>query len=139
MYPNSAKAEEARTRIRELRQSLARAEFLAGYFYQRTRQACRAAIARYEGILKEYPDYERLDEVLFRLAECLQPVRPRRRRPCRTSARLLEEYPKSEHVGGRRRSSSCATAAAASARPVPRPAGPVSDPPIAGGKSIAAA
>jgi len=96
-YPNSGKAEEARARIKETRQSLARAEFLAGYFYQRTRQACRAAITRYEGILNDYPDYERLDDVLYRLSECL----------CTTGrgpeappllARLATEFPTSAHV-----------------------------------------
>ena len=78
LYPSSPQVEKARARIRECRQSLARAEFLAGYFYQRARQACRAAIARYEGILADYPDYERLDEVLFRLAECLDAAGRRR-------------------------------------------------------------
>jgi outer membrane protein assembly factor BamD (BamD/ComL family) len=81
----------------ELRQNLARAEFMAGYFYQRTRQACRAAIARYEGILSEYPDYKRLDDVLLRLAECLDlSGRPTEAQP--HLARLLAEYPDSEHA-----------------------------------------
>ena len=71
-YPSSSYAEKARAQITEARQNLARAEFLAGYFYQRTRELCRASIARYEVVLKDYPDYRALDEVLFRLAECLQ-------------------------------------------------------------------
>jgi outer membrane protein assembly factor BamD len=97
LYPNSSKAEETRARIRETRQSLARAEFLAGYFYQRTRQACRAAITRYEGILNDYPDYERLDDVLFRMSECLcQSGRGGEAQPL--LARIQSEYPKSEHA-----------------------------------------
>jgi outer membrane protein assembly factor BamD len=71
IYPSSAYVEPARSRIRECRQSLAQSEFMAGYFYQRTRQAWRAAILRYEVILADYPDYDRTEEVLFRLAECL--------------------------------------------------------------------
>jgi outer membrane protein assembly factor BamD len=98
LYPNSAHAEKTRERIMELRQSLARSEFLAGYFYQRSRQAYRAAIARYEGILSEYPDYQRLDDVLLRLAECLdQTGRSAEAQP--HLARLLSEYPNSEHAG----------------------------------------
>jgi outer membrane protein assembly factor BamD len=97
LYPSSSKAEEARARISEARQSLARAEYLAGYFYQRTRQACRAAITRYEGILNEYPDYERLDEVLYRLSECLC-VAGRGTEAQPLLARLQSEFPTSEHA-----------------------------------------
>ncbi len=97
LYPNSEKAEEARARIRETRQSLARAEYLAGFFYQRTRQACRAAITRYEGILNDYPDYEHLDEVLYRLSECLCTAgRGAEAQPL--LARLASEFPTSEHL-----------------------------------------
>jgi outer membrane protein assembly factor BamD len=97
VYANSEYAERARERIMELRQVLARAEFNAGYFYQRTRQAYRAAINRYEGILSEYPDYKHLDDVLLRLAECLN-VTGRAAEAQPHLARLLSEYPQSEHV-----------------------------------------
>lgn len=97
LYPNSTKVEETRTRIKEARQSLARAEYLAGFFYQRTRQACRAAISRYEGILNDYPDYEHLDDVLFRLSECLcNAGRGAEAQPL--LARLQAEFPQSEHI-----------------------------------------
>ena len=97
LYPQSTFAEQARARITEARQSLARAEFLAGYFYQRTRELCRASIARYELVLKEYPDYRSLDEVLFRLAECLQ-ASGRGAEALPHLGRLVEEYPKSAWV-----------------------------------------
>jgi outer membrane protein assembly factor BamD len=70
-YPSSPFVEEARGRITACRQTLARSEFLAGYFYQRTRHAYRSAISRYEGILNDYPDYDYVDEVLYRLSQCL--------------------------------------------------------------------
>ncbi|MFI5184302.1 MAG: outer membrane protein assembly factor BamD, partial [Vicinamibacteria bacterium] len=70
-YPSSPYIEQARGRISTCRQSLARAEFLAGYFYQKTRRAYRAAISRYDGILNDYPDYDSVDEVLYRLSQCL--------------------------------------------------------------------
>jgi outer membrane protein assembly factor BamD len=93
-YPQTQHGEEARGRIAELRNSLARAEFLAGYFYQRTREACRSAIPRYEGILKEYPDYKDVDEVLFRLGECLGEA-GRTAEALPHLGRLVEEFPQS--------------------------------------------
>jgi outer membrane protein assembly factor BamD len=71
VYPQSSLVERARQRIHECRQSLARGNYLVGFFYQRARHAWRSAIGRYEVILKDYPDYEETDEVLFRIAQCL--------------------------------------------------------------------
>jgi outer membrane protein assembly factor BamD len=94
VYTQSSWVEPARERIRECRQALARSHFGVGYFYQRTRQAWRSAIGRYETILTEYPDFERLDEVLFRLSECLGNAgRYAEARP--HLARLRAEFPES--------------------------------------------
>ncbi len=94
LYPASAHSEKARERLRECRESLARNEFLVGYFYQRTRQAYRAAISRYEGILRDFPDYSHLDEVLFRLGEAMH-LADRSLEALPHLARVGEEYPKS--------------------------------------------
>lgn len=91
LYPQSSHLEETRTRIADCRQSLARAEFLAGYFYQRSRRAYRASIARYETILAEYPDYKQFDEVLLRLGQALAAV-GRGPEALPHLGRLLEEY-----------------------------------------------
>lgn len=97
LYPNSPYIEQARRRIQVCRQLLARAEYLVGYFYQRTRNVPRAAIARYEALLRDYPDYERLDEVLYRLGRALVDAgRPAEAVPHLN--RLLEVYPGSELV-----------------------------------------
>jgi outer membrane protein assembly factor BamD len=122
LYPNSPQAEKTRERIMELRQSLARSEFLAGYFYQRTRSAFRAAIARYEGILSNYPDYEHLDDVLLRLAECLD-LSGRGAEAQPHLARLVAEYPNSEHVEEANK-----LLAALASRAVPPPAAPTPPP-----------
>ena len=95
LYSETEYVETARARIQVCRQSLARAEFLAGYFYQRTRKVYRAAIARYEGLLEEYPDYEQIDEVLFRLAQALS-AQKRLAEALPQLGRLLEEYPDSK-------------------------------------------
>jgi outer membrane protein assembly factor BamD len=97
VYPQSQWVEKTRERIHECRQMLARSHYQVGYFYQKTRHAWRAAIGRYETILSEYPDYERVDEVLFRLAQVLSfSGRYAEARP--HLARLRSEYPQSEYV-----------------------------------------
>ena len=97
VYPESSWVERTRERIRECRQMLARSHFGVGVFYQRTRQAWRSAIGRYEMIVSEYPDFERFDEVLFRLAECLGNAgRYAEARP--HLARLQTEFPQSSFV-----------------------------------------
>lgn len=121
LYPNSTYGERARERIIEARQSLARAEFLAGYFYQRTRELCRASIARYEVVLKDYPDYKALDEVLFRLGECLQ-TSGRGAEALPYLGRLLEEYPNSSWAAPARALMAAAAAAPPAPSPTPSPA-----------------
>ncbi len=123
LYPQSPYAEQSRVRITEARQNLARSEFMAGYFYQRTRELCRASIARYGVILKEYPDYKSTDEVLFRLAECLQ-TSGRGPEALPHLSRLLEEYPNSSFAAQAR----TLMAAATLAPPAPSPAPPAASP-----------
>ncbi len=94
VYPSSPYIEQARGRIKESRQTLARAEYMAGYFYQKTRQYCRAAVARYEGILKDYPDFDDLDLVLLHVAECLH-AQGRTAEALPHLGRLLEDFPES--------------------------------------------
>ncbi|MBK5255625.1 MAG: outer membrane protein assembly factor BamD [Vicinamibacteria bacterium] len=96
-YPDSPLAKSARERVKVCRGSLARSEFAVAYFYQKSRKAYRAAIPRYENILKNYPDFEQTDETLLRLGQCLTfSGRPAEAAP--VLARLLEEYPESSFV-----------------------------------------
>jgi outer membrane protein assembly factor BamD len=96
-YPQSGWIEKARERIHDCRQALARAHYQVGYFYQKTRKSWRSAIGRYQTILTDYPDYERVDEVLFRLAQCLSFAgRYAEARP--QIARLRTDFPDSAFV-----------------------------------------
>ena len=69
----------------------------SGYFYQRGRQAWRSAISRYETIINDYPDYDKLDEVLYRYAECLAAA-GRYAEALPAIGRLQKEYPSSQFV-----------------------------------------
>jgi outer membrane protein assembly factor BamD len=102
IFPDSPLVEVANARIAECRQSLARSEFVAGYFYQKTRRAYRSAILRYEALLRDYPDYERMDEVLFRLGECLA-LAGRGPEALPYLARVANEYPQSKYADDARK------------------------------------
>jgi outer membrane protein assembly factor BamD len=101
LYPSSEYIEQARERIKQSRQTLARAEYMAGYFYQKTRQYCRAAVARYEGLIKDYPDFEDLDLVLLHLAECLH-AEGRTAEALPHLNELLQEFPDSDQADNAR-------------------------------------
>jgi outer membrane protein assembly factor BamD len=127
VYPQSSYVETARARIHDCRQTLARAEFNVGAFYQRTRQAWRAAIARYEGILSDYPDFERVDEVLYRLSVCLAAAgRYAEARP--RVGQLLSEFPKSPFVEPAKKLEATFPPAGTPATTQPQPAKPAGPP-----------
>ena len=130
-YPASPRVELARERIVICRQSLARAEFLAGYFYQRTRKACRSARFRYEGLLKNYPDFEETDQVLLRLAQCLE-AGGRAAEALPHLARLLEEFPESRFLGEAQRLKQQIEAGPTSLPVAPEPAPAASSSPVPG-------
>ena len=124
LYPQSSWVEPAREKIRECRQTLARSHHMVGYFYQKTRKSWRSAIGRYETILSDYPDYEKVDEVLFRLGECLgfagryAEARPR-------LAQLQSEFPDSPFAAeAKKLEASFPPAAVPAAAPAAAPAGP---------------
>lgn len=96
-FPESTFAKTVRERVKACRGSLARSEFIVGYFYQKSRRAYRAAIPRYETILKNYPDFESTDETLLRLGQCLT-YSGRTSEAAPVLARLLDEYPESPFV-----------------------------------------
>lgn len=126
VYPQSQYVEKTRERIRECRQTLARSHFQVGYFYQKTRRSWRSAIGRYETVLSQYPDYERVDEVLFRLGQVLSfSGRYAEARP--HLARLRNEFPQSPFVAEADKLEATFPASAPAAPPAPSPA-PASPP-----------
>ena len=135
IYPESKYLEQTRARIRECRQTLARSHHMVGYFYQRGRQAWRAATARYETIINDYPDYEKLDEILFREGECLGAA-GRYGEALPYLARLEKEYPQSRFVDdvSKLRATFPPSATPAAPPSTAPPAGPGNDKARGGGK-----
>jgi outer membrane protein assembly factor BamD len=62
LYPSSSYAEEARTRIAALRDTLAEHEWLVAQFYYRNKR-WQGALWRLEYLKENYPDYTRIAEV----------------------------------------------------------------------------
>ena len=67
------------------------------WFYQKSRKAYRAAVPRYQDILKNYPDFDQTDETLLRLGQCLT-FTGRTAEAAPVLARLVDEYPESTFV-----------------------------------------
>ncbi|MGB9822195.1 outer membrane protein assembly factor BamD [Thermodesulfovibrio sp.] len=68
MYPRHPYGEILPLRIQKCRNIIAEGELLIGKFYH-TKGSYKAAIGRFEGILKNYPDFKNLDETLYLLAD----------------------------------------------------------------------
>ncbi|MEO5760862.1 MAG: outer membrane protein assembly factor BamD [Vicinamibacteria bacterium] len=96
-YPESPMSKTVRERVKSCRGSLARSEFVVAYFYQKSRKAYRAAIPRYQEILKNYPDFEQTEETLLQLGRCMT-WSGRNAEAAPVLARLIEEYPESPFV-----------------------------------------
>jgi outer membrane protein assembly factor BamD len=102
LYTASSLLGDARTKIRTCNNELARAEYLVGLFYERTRRSCYSAVTRYEYLLDKYPDYPNTDEVLLRLSRCMiETGRQAEARP--PLSRLIEAFPKSRYAAEARR------------------------------------
>lgn len=63
-YPDSPYGTESRLRLNAMRNLLAEHEYVVGHFYVK-RRAWRAAKSRMDTILAAYPDYTKLDKVLY--------------------------------------------------------------------------
>jgi outer membrane protein assembly factor BamD len=126
LHPNSPLADQARERVKRCKWSLARAEHLVGYFYQRGPKSYRAAIQRYQGILSQFPDYQETDVVLYRLSECLS-LAGRGAEALPYLARLLDTYPGSS-LAARAKRLQARLLAAPAAPPTPLAESPAPSP-----------
>ena len=70
-YPDSPLLDEAKQKLRGVQEVLADGVDKVGNFYY-GRKAYAAAIARYKEIMTKYPDYSRMSDALFYMAESLR-------------------------------------------------------------------
>lgn len=100
-YPASEYAAKVQEKITECRGKLAQYEIYVGRFYYRT-DSYKAAAARFELALVNFPDYTGHDETLLYLGKSYRELKERER--MRTAlSRLVREYPASIHLGEARK------------------------------------
>ena len=105
IYPSSEHVEESREQIRRLRGRLAEAEYIVGKYnyrrglYAKCGRVCyRAAIARIEGLLADYPDYEGKDKA-YHIMTVAALGAGEREKADRFAELLRSEYSGSKYVG----------------------------------------
>jgi outer membrane assembly lipoprotein YfiO len=96
LYPGSEYTEEAQQRIAELLATLAEHEFQVGYHNFR-RRLYQGAVARFEGLLEEYPEYSARDRALYYLG-LTQHRRGQLEQAATAFERLRDDYPDSEWI-----------------------------------------
>lgn len=70
-YPNGPLIADAKARLREVKDRLSESEYNVGFFYLRSRMSIPGAIDRFNGILKNDPEYTHRDAVYFQMAQAL--------------------------------------------------------------------
>jgi outer membrane protein assembly factor BamD len=68
MYPRHPYGEILPLRIQKCRNIIAEGELIIGKFYYK-KGSYKAAVGRFEGIVKNFPDFKNLDETLYLLAD----------------------------------------------------------------------
>lgn len=93
-YPATPEAEQAQPYLNQVRDRLAEHEYLVGNFYLRFGLP-GSAILRFETVLRQHPEYSKMDQLLYELARA-QVDAKKADDAGRTIARLREEFPQSE-------------------------------------------
>lgn len=95
-YPNSSLMPEVKSKLRETRDRLSTAELEVGRFYYRIRWY-RGCIDRLGTLIKEDPEFSRLDSAYFYLAEAYVKV-SRTSEALPLLEKLVQEFQQSEHL-----------------------------------------
>lgn len=96
LFPTSEYVEEAEREIVRLRAILAESEFAKGHFNFK-RGLHKAAIARFEYLMRRFPEYEEMDKVLYFLGRAFEETE-QMDSANETRDRLRSEYPQSEFI-----------------------------------------
>lgn len=93
-YPTSPEAEQVQEYLSQVRDHLAEHEHLVGAFYARFGLPM-SAVARFETVLSQYPEYSKTDQLLYDLASAQRRAK-QDADVDKTLARLREQYPQSD-------------------------------------------
>lgn len=96
-YPSSPMMPDVQARLREAKDRLGKADFQVGLFYYRQKWY-PGSIDRFSSLLKGDPDYSSRDEVYFYLAESYTKLKGREAQALPYYEKLVNEFPKSEHL-----------------------------------------
>jgi outer membrane protein assembly factor BamD len=96
-YPSSPLIDEAKQKLREVQELLADGIFGVGSFYLVSRKDYKAAVSRYQEVLKKYPDYSRMPETLLSLGYSLQQLGDEKDAVI-YYARIVTDHPLSERI-----------------------------------------
>ncbi|NOX21303.1 MAG: outer membrane protein assembly factor BamD [Nitrospirae bacterium] len=90
-YPRNPYREAAELRIKKCKNLIADYEYLVGLFYFK-KGSYRAAIGRFEGLIRDFPDYKRIPEVLYRTAKSYEELGDKDRAR-EFAMKLLDRFP----------------------------------------------
>ena len=93
-YPTSPEAEQVQAHLAQVRDHLAEHEHIVGSFYARFGLPM-SAVARFETVVSQHPEYSRMDELLYELNAAQRQAKQTEDAE-KTLARLREQYPDSE-------------------------------------------
>lgn len=96
LYPRNPYGSSIRLCVDKCQYMMARHEFMVGHFYYR-KKAWRGALARFEGILKNYPRFSRTPEVLY-MAACSAHALGDGQKALLYLGRLQAQYPYSSYA-----------------------------------------
>ncbi|HEX9080012.1 MAG TPA: outer membrane protein assembly factor BamD [Desulfuromonadaceae bacterium] len=95
-YPHGENAKDAAEKIRDCRDKQVQYEIYVGTFYRKD-DKYPAAIARFEGALKTFPDSTRRDEILYNLGRTYREAK-QKAKANEVFERLIREFPASPYV-----------------------------------------
>jgi len=72
-FPRNPYRTEAEIRIRQCRYYISEYEFIVGKFYYK-KGSCKAAIGRFSGLIRNFPESKRVPEALYLIGKCYKRV-----------------------------------------------------------------
>ncbi|MCX8069023.1 MAG: outer membrane protein assembly factor BamD [Thermodesulfovibrionales bacterium] len=94
LYPRNPYREVIDIRIEKTINTLADSEFIIGNFYFK-KESYRAALGRFEGLLKKYPNYKNADQTLYLIGLSYKNLKERDKARA-IFKELIEKYPESK-------------------------------------------